>query len=129
MSSGGFPTYREVKWDFSANRPVYAHGAPVVATGAEAVLTWAWNALHVKRGLFEALSPEYGNDIYTLTGKPYTEATRNAEAVRYIRECLEINPYIREVRNVSVSFAGTELRVGFSLLTIYGEVTSDVLLS
>lgn len=124
----GLPLYREVKWDYRANRPVYVHGAPVVVTGAEAVMTWAYNALQAHRGTLEAFGPEYGNDVYTLTGKPYTGATKNAEAVRYIRECLTANPYVREITGATVSFAGTQITISFRLATIYGEVPMDVIL-
>lgn len=124
----GLPLYREVKWDFEQNKPVWANGGPVEVTGAEAVLTWAWNALQTKRGLHEALSRDYGCEIYTLTGQPYTEALMSAEARRYVTECLEVNPYIEEVKDVSVSFAGTTLEVSFTLVTVYGEVSGDAAL-
>lgn len=123
VASGGLPLYREVKWDLAANKPVYAHGEPITVTGAEAVLTWAWNALQVKRGVFEALSRGYGNDVHVLTGRPYTDALKNAEAVRYIRECLTVNPYIVEVRDVTVDFQGSRLGITFTLVTVYGEVS------
>ena len=124
-AASGLPLYREVKWDFEKNKPVWANGAPVEITGADAVLTWAWNAIQTKRGLHEALSRDYGCELYTLTGQPYTEALTSAEARRYVTECLDINPYIKEVKDVSVSFSGTTLEVFFTLVTVYGEVSGN----
>lgn len=125
-AADGFPLYREVKWDFEKNKPVWADGEPVEGSGAEGVLTWAWNALQVKRGLFEALSRDYGCEIYTLTGRPYTDALKRAEAKRYVTECLMVNPYIKEVKDLSVSFSGAALEISFSLITVYGEVSGNV---
>ncbi len=117
------PLYREVKWDFSARRPVYAGGNPVICEGAEAVLTWAFNALQTERGRFEALSPGYGCEAAALIGQPYSEALKNAEAVRYVRECLTVNPYIRGVKDARVRFGDGTLTVSFTLDTDYGEVS------
>lgn len=122
-AAGGLPLYREVQWDMERNRPVYAVGGPLEVTGAQAVLTWAVNALQIKRGLFEALSPDIGCELYTLTGRPYTDALKNAEAVRYVTECLVINPYIQGVKDVTVTFEDSTLTVAFTLSTVYGEVS------
>lgn len=117
------PLYREVKWDFETGRPVYAGGNPVVAEGAEAVLTWAFNALQTARYRFEALSPGYGCEAAELIGQPCTDELKNAEAVRYVRECLTVNPYIRGVKDTEVNFEGSTLTVSFTLDTDYGEVS------
>lgn len=122
----GLPLYREVKWDLEKNKPVYVNGAPAETTGAEAVLTWACNVLQVKRGVFEALSRDIGCEIYTLTGRPYTAALKNAEAIRYVTECLTINPYIEGVKDVSVDFEDGTLEIAFTIVTVYGEVSGDV---
>ena len=127
-AAAGKPVYREVKWDYTNNRPVFENGEPVIVTGAEAVMVWAWNALHVERYRFEALSRSYGCEINELIGRPYTDALKNSEAVRYVKECLLINPYISSVDNVSINFDSGTLRISFALTTIYGEVGADVVL-
>ncbi len=120
------PMYREVKWDFDRNRPVYENGNPVVVEGAGAVLTWAYNALQVERYRFEALSRGYGNEVSSLIGKPYTDALKNAEAVRYVKDCLMVNPYVSGVKNTSVGFDNGTLLISFTLITEYGEVSGLV---
>lgn len=124
----GKALYREVKWDFEKNRPVYRNGEPVIMEGAEAVLTWAWNALQVERYRFEVLSRSYGCEINTLIGQPYTDELKHAEIIRYVKECLMVNPYISGIEDVEVSFDSPTLQISFRLNTFYGEVSGNVTL-
>ena len=47
---------------------------------------------------------------------------KESEAVRYIQDCLSINPYITDVRQISVDFGGSTLSIRCVVNTIYGEV-------
>ncbi|MBS6370945.1 MAG: DUF2634 domain-containing protein [Oscillospiraceae bacterium] len=125
LSASSMPLYREVDWNFQTNKPVWRGGAPVIVTGARAVLVWAWNALHTTRFAHDVFSTDYGIDGEQLLGQAYTEDVRQSEAIRIVRETLRINPYITNVSQVSVSFEGSVLHLGFKLTTIYGEVTID----
>ena len=87
------PLCREVQWDYARNLPVFRQGEPVTVEGAEAVAVWAW---------------------------PYTEALKQAEAQRYVREALEINPYISGVDAVTVDFADGALSIACTVRTVYG---------
>jgi len=118
--------YVEVAWDRNNNTPTYRNGTPVLVTGKEAVLTWAWNAVNTQRFRHEVFTWNYGNDVESLIGRPFTDDLKQAEAVRYIRECLLINPYITEVRDISVEFSGSTLELSCIVNTVYGEVTLDV---
>ena len=125
QESAGLPLYREVDWNFETNQPVWRGGEPVFVTGMRAVLVWAWNALHTQRFAHDVYSSAYGQDCASLIGKPYTEAVRQSEAIRSIRETLLVNPYITAVTQVSVAFSGSTLRLSFKMTTIYGEVSLD----
>lgn len=120
------PLYREVAWDYKRNIPVWSGGAPVFVTGAEAVLVWAWKALQVPRFRYEIYTRNYGNECEELIGQPYTEELKRSEAVRYVRECLEINPYIQEVDDITVEFLNGGLQISCRLVTVYGEVNVHV---
>jgi len=122
-ASGGLPLYREIAWNYEENRPVWRDGRPVVATGAEAVKAWAWNALHTERGAHAVFTRGLGQALRELTGKPYLEAIRREEALRYIRETLKVNPYITEVAQAEIQLVGAELHLTVRIQTIYGEVT------
>lgn len=121
-----YPMYREVKWDYGKNAPVYKSGNPVIAEGTEAVKVWAWNALHTPRFRYEIHTWDYGNETESLVGQPYSDELKQSEAARYVRECLIINPYITDVKDITVSFANDTLSVTAALVTIYGEVNLSV---
>ena len=107
-------------WDFRTNKPVWKGGNPVYVTGGRAVLVWAWNALHTMRFNHDVFSTDYGLDGNTLLGQAYSGEVRESEAIRIVRETLQVNPYITNVTQVSVSFEGSVLHLSFKLTTIYG---------
>lgn len=120
------PLFREAAWNFRTNTPIWRGGEPVYVTGASAVLVWAWNTLHAERGIHDIFTRDYGLGIREgLTGKPYTAQVKESEAVRYVRECLMVNPYITAVDAVTVEFTDSLLTVSCKITTIYGEVTVD----
>ena len=122
QSSGVLPLYREIAWDFEADRPRWRNGNPVWVTGAEAVSTWVWNTLHYIRASLDIFSWDWGNELQNLTGRPFSQAVKESEAVRYIQDCLSINPYITDVRQISVDSGGSTLSIRCVVNTIYGEV-------
>lgn len=116
------PLAREVAWDYENDIPLYRRGEPVPVTGKEAVKVWIWNAIHTQRYRHEIYSWAYGSEFHSLVGQAYTEVLKTAEAPRYLRECLLINPYITAVNNITVEFAGARLTVSGTATTVYGEV-------
>lgn len=120
---GGLPLYREAAWNFQTNTPLWRGGSPVWVTGAKAVAVWAWNTLHTVRGAHDPFTNGLGQAIRELIGRPFTDAIRQEEAVRYVREALMVNPYITNVSQVSVAMEGSRLAVDVTMQTIYGEVT------
>lgn len=124
----GLPMCRNVKIDFSTGCAVFRQGEPVIVEGAEAVLSWAWMALHTPRFRHGIFSWAYGCEVEGLIGQPYTEALKQAEARRYLSECLTVSPYITSVDDIAVSFEGGRLTISCSITTIYGqkELTASV---
>lgn len=120
--SQALPLAREVAWDYENDVPVFRRGGPVTVTGKEAVKVWIWNAIHTERYRYEIYSWAYGSEFHGLVGQAYTEALKTAEAPRYLRECLLVNPYIMAVNNITVDFEGDRLTVAGTAATIYGEV-------
>lgn len=116
------PLYKEIKWDYENNRPVFLNGSPVIVTGKEAVLVWAWKALHTSRYLHEIYTWDYGNEAESLIGQPFTDELKKSEASRYAEECLLVNPYITGVENITVAFAKDGIDISCTIVTIYGEV-------
>lgn len=116
------PLCKEVAWDFERDVPVFRQGEPVVVTGKEALKVWIWRAIRTPRFRYEIYTWAYGSEFESLLGQAYTDAVKTAEAPRYLRECLLINPYITAVKNISVSFESAKLTVAGTAVTIYGEV-------
>lgn len=123
-NSGGkvLPLCREVEWDLQNNCPVWRRGSPKIVTGAAAVKAWAVNTLYTKRYSKDIFTTDYGNDLMELAGQAFSEAVKQSEAVRYIKECLMINPYITDVRQIQVDFHDSTLTITAAIDTIYGEV-------
>ncbi len=120
------PLYREVKWDYENNEPVFKNGLPVIVTGKDAILVWAWKALNTPRFKHEIYTWDFGCEAEALVGQPFTGELKRSEAARYVRECLLVTPYITGVTDVSVSFTEGVLTVGCKIETIYGEVQLNV---
>lgn len=120
------PMYKEVAWDYENNIPIFKNGNPVIIEGKEAVMVWAWNALHTERFKYEIYTWDYGNEAESLIGQNYSDELKQSEAARYVQECLLINPYITDVKNISVDFTDDLLTITGTVITIYGEVKLNV---
>jgi hypothetical protein len=118
--------YKEVKWDYENNIPVLKNGSPVIVSGKEAVLVWAWKALQTPRFRHEIYTWDYGSETESLIGQPYSEELKRSEAARQVKECLLINPYITGIYNITTSFKGDTLSITCIIETIYGEVNISV---
>lgn len=124
--TAALPLAREVMWDFEENRPVFRAGNPLTVTGLEAVRVWCWKALHTRRYAHEIYSRGYGCDAWELIGRAFTEQLKTSEASRYVRECLIINKYVTDVRDITVDFSGGAVSIGCTVVTVYGEVKLNV---
>lgn len=122
VSAAELPLCREVAWDFAKGIPLFSAGKSLEVTGAEAVKVWIWKTLNTVRYRHEIYTWDYGCEVENLIGQAFTPEVKQSEAVRYIREALMVNPYIRSVRQTSVTFSGTRLTVSCTVDTIYGEV-------
>lgn len=120
--SQALPLCKEVAWDFERDVPIFRQGEPVVVTGKEALKVWIWRAIRTPRFRYEIYTWAYGSEFESLVGQAYSDAVKTAEAPRYLRECLLVNPYITAVKNITVSFESAKLTVAGTAVTIYGEV-------
>ena len=121
-----FPMYKEVAWDFESDCPILEDGNFKIVEGNEAIKIWVYKTLLVPRYHHLIYSWDYGSELMDLIGKAYTPSLIKSEAKRYIKEALEINPYILEVDVLDIDFKDGTLNANINLLTIYGE--SEVIL-
>ena len=61
--------------------------------------------------------------IYGIGVGPGDPELMTLKAVRLIRECLMINPYITDVQQITCEFSGSTVSIRCSVATVYGEVT------
>lgn len=115
------PLYREVAWDFERNIPIIEKGDFKIVEGNEAIKTWVYKTMKTERFRYLIYSWHYGSELHSLIGQSYTPNLTKAESIRYIKEALLINPYIRNVSNVEVTFESGTLTINAKLETIYGE--------
>lgn len=126
QSTGALSLYREAAWDFQAAQPVFKNGNPVYVTGKEAVKVWCWKALLTQRKRYEIYSWDFGCEAESLIGQNFSEEAKQAEAARYVREALEVNPYITRISDLTVGFDDGRLTISAAVYTIYGEVNVNV---
>lgn len=120
------PTARECAWDFVTDTAIFAQGEPVFVERGEAVLVWAWHALHTPRWRYEIHSGDYGSDIENLIGTNWSAELKQAEARCYVEECLLASPYITGVRVATLTFDAGRLTASIEITSVYGTLTLEV---
>lgn len=119
------PLYKEIAWDYKKNSPIIENGEFKIVTGNEAIKTWCYKALQVNRYKNPIYSWDYASELENLIGQPYTKALAQSECIRYVEECLMINPYITGVSNIQSTFKDGLLSITCELNTIYGNTSLE----
>lgn len=116
------PLFREYGWDAMSGDFTMKDGNPVMLEGQEALKGWIYKALVTERFRYLAYTWSYGSELERLIGSAFSARAKQSEAERYVREALLVNPYIVDIKDMEVSFAGDTLQVQFTATTVYGEV-------
>lgn len=115
------PLCKEIKWNIAENKPVFLKGVPIWVYGKEAIKTWCYKVLQIKRYKLEMYSWNYGVEFEKLIGTGYSKQYTKSECARYIEEALTINPYIRDISDIVVDFIESKLSISCTINTIYGD--------
>ena len=99
-----------------------------IVEGYDAILVWAWLALHTPRYRYYIYSEDYGQEYEDLIGKSYSSELTQSELERMTEECLMENPYITGIENFSCIKEEEKVKISFSLITTLGdgEVSTNV---
>lgn len=99
-----------------------------IVEGYDAILVWAWLALHTPRYRYYIYSEDYGQEYEDLIGKSYSSELTQSELERMTEECLMENPYITGIENFSCIKEEEKVKISFSLITTLGdgEVSTSV---
>lgn len=111
----------DVLWDMDKHIPVFRDGAPVLAQGLEATIGWAARALLTPRLRHEIYTQAYGSELEELIGQGFDPELIQAEAERYVRECLMENENITAVNDITMEMNGDSLSISCTITTKDGE--------
>ena len=111
---------------FSVNDFIFVNGKNVVVTGKSAVKIWIWKTLQTQRNHYRAYDSSFGNELESLISQVLSKAALESELERYIKESLQINPYVSGITGMSSSINGSQAEFAFTVETIYGEVVVSV---
>ena len=122
------PLLHEYAYDFKNNDFIIDPETNdlMVLTGAKALEVWIYKAILTDRFEYPIYSWDYGTELTDLVGQKFSKGLTEAEAFRYIKEALMINPYINDVDNLGVEFNGDTVNIKTSVDSVYGEVKIDV---
>ena len=115
------PLAREYKWDFENDEFALQDGKFIIVEGIEAVKVWVYKALKIAKNRYPIYSNSYGHDLEKLIGRQQNSGLIKSLGQRYLRECLLVNPYIINVKNISADFEDDILKLSFTIETVYGE--------
>lgn len=119
------PVFREYAYDFERNCLKTQAGMPYLVERDEALKIWIYHALRVPRYIFQAHSPEYGNELENLIGCAGSREVFESEARRYITEAVMVNPYIQELSGFRFEHGHSSMKVTFGVTTLYGRITYE----
>lgn len=120
------PLFKEYAWDFKENKFIYENGKMKVLEGKEALKVWIYKTLKTPRFRYKAYSSDYGQEFEELIGMTLSNEALKIEAERYLKECLLINPYITNIKNINVLVEKDVLKIDATIDTVYGEVEISV---
>ena len=90
----------------------------------EAVKQAIYFMLNTERYQYLIYSWDYGVELSDLFGQPYSYVVPEIE--RRVTECLMQDDRIKEVNNFSVEKTKNNVHATFTVVTVYGEVESEV---
>lgn len=94
-----------------------------LVNGRRAVEVWIWKCLMTQRFRFPIYSWMYGSELESYIGRGLTEEYINTDVRLSLTDALLINPEITEIRDFSGVVDGDALKLNFTAVTIFGEVS------
>jgi hypothetical protein len=90
--------------------------------GLDAVKQAVWIALGIQRYAWQIYSPNFGDELTSLIGKPSGMVL--AEVPRMIQDALSIDDRISSVDGFNLVQVGDSLQVNFTVHSVYGDFTT-----
>lgn len=115
--------FKEIGWDYLNDKPLVNEKTKeyIVVEGDEAIKVWIYKTIKIARYRYQIFTSDYGTELEELIGNKYTKGYTESEAIRFIREALMVNEYIRNVNIIDASFENDKLTVNINVDTVYSE--------
>ena len=114
------PVAREIAIDFNTGNPIIKNNDYVIVEKNDAIAVWCYYALKIAKGRFLAFTRNYGSELEEkIIGKQYNSDTYS-KVKRIVEDCLLVNPYIKSIDNVTVSF-NDKINIEIELTRVYQE--------
>ena len=120
------PLLKEWAYDFENERLLEVDGRMELLSGLDALKIWAYKAVRTELGRWPAYSANFGSEVETLIGQPYSEAFIQAETQRMLSEALLASPYILAVGRVEANMDDSVLRASINFDSVYGPSNVEV---
>ena len=129
------PLLKEFGWDFVHDTFLYNNdGTLKEVIENEALKVWIYKALKTERYRHEAYlhgiynnDSSYGVELEQYIGN-YSNTNKTATLIcKKIKECLQINPYIKSIDYVDIeSIDGDKLTISLKVMSIYGNLEQKI---
>ena len=115
--------FKEIAWDYLRDKPLVDEKTKdyVIVEGDEALKVWIYKVIKIARYRYPIFSNDYGTELEELVGDKYTKGYTESEAIRYIREALSINEYIKNINIIDSNFSEDNLKLRINVDTVYNE--------
>lgn len=115
--------FKEIAWDYLRDKPLVDEKTKdyVIVEGDEALKVWIYKVIKIARYRYQIFSTDYGTELEELVGDKYTKGYTESEAIRYIREALSINEYIKNINIIDSNFSEDNLKLRINVDTVYNE--------
>lgn len=115
--------FKEIAWDYLRDKPLVDEKTKdyVIVEGDEALKIWIYKVIKIARYRYQIFSTDYGTELEELVGDKYTKGYTESEAIRYIREALSINEYIKNINIIDSNFSEDNLKLRINVDTVYNE--------
>ena len=123
VADNNLELFKEIGWDYLNDKPLVNEKTKeyIVVEGDEAIKVWIYKTIKIARYRYQIFTSDYGTELEELIGNKYTKGYTESEAIRFIREALMVNEYIRNVNIIDASFENDKLTVNINVDTVYSE--------
>ena len=117
------PRAREYAWDYDNQCFKFKNGKFYFVYDNEAIKIWLWKLFKTPRFWYAVFDGDYGEELHKLIGRGYTQGLVDSEAKRYVEEAIKWNlsGYVKDMRNMRISFEDGTLTVAFVAITPYSD--------